>query len=231
MTDVDTFSTNPFPTTALTGLGLVCRKSVSADATVRPYKLFADDRSFLLFVKTEVNAYYTAIGFGEIFSLVPGDAYRTAIFGRWAENSAVHATYDPFYGGVLASMGNSPNGGSFIARSYLGVGTGMGITHYRHHPLQGTHASSGEVAVPNAPDGSIALARRLVSENTGGVNHLRGRIRGLWLWCGTTQPYNDGDTFSGVAELASRSFEIVTPWVGASPGTAIVERSDTLETN
>lgn len=229
MTDVNTFSVNPFPTTLLTDAGLIVRKSVSADATARPYKIFADDRSFIMFIQSEANAYYTAWGFGEIYSLVTTDAYHTAIFGRWAENSAVHSTYDPFYAGVIGALANSPNGGSFIARSYLGVGTYIDLTHYSHYLLQAGAVASGQLPVPNPPDGNLAIARRVVSENTAGANVLRGRIRGLWLYCGSSFPYNDGDTFNGVAELVPRTFEIIRSWPVVN-GHAVIETSDTLET-
>jgi len=82
MSDVDN-GTGLFPTAVQLATGITVRKSLTADATTRAWILIADDRTFYLFVLTaDIGNTYYAFGFGDIFSLLTGDGYKTVIIGR-----------------------------------------------------------------------------------------------------------------------------------------------------
>jgi hypothetical protein len=236
MSDVDTFTLNPFPDatqSALTADSLVFRKSATADATTRNYQIFADDRTVILVIKSEASTWWNGPWlFGDFYSVVASDGFRSCLLGRAAENTTA-TTSDPF-NAPLDNFANSAAGtvGHFIARSYLGVGTSIPSRRLSDAKFQGVACMSGLVKAPNAPNGGIYLSRQHFQEHTGGVFHYRGRLRGIWGWCHDTFPYADGDTISGVGELAGKTFQLINPIAGAgSVNTIAIETSDTLETN
>jgi len=91
MSDADT-GTGAFPSdpqSALTADSLVCRKSNTADGATRSYIAYADERTIYFFCQTgDIAGVYFAFAFGEFYSFVESDAYRTMIIGRITENLA-----------------------------------------------------------------------------------------------------------------------------------------------
>ena len=84
--------TGQFPTSGQLGIGIgavVCRKSTSADSTVRAWTLIADDTVFYLFTETgdlTSPVLPSLFMFGDFFSYGSSDAYRCLIVGRNQEN-------------------------------------------------------------------------------------------------------------------------------------------------
>ena len=236
--DIDTPNVNPFPSnaqSAVTAYSLVFRKSATADATNRPYIIYADDRTAILFVKSEAGTYYMGPWyFGDVYSLVSGDLYRTVLIARLVQNFA-GIDWEPFSEPSLGkNFGDSTTGsyGCFIARNYLGVGTSYPVRHYSDYKMQSGNSFQGYLTAPNPSNGGIYLSRQHFTEYDSPSHVYRFRLRGIWSWCHNSQPYADGDTLSGAGELAGKSFQIVTPIeVAGSVNTIVVETSNTLETN
>lgn len=230
MSDVDT-PINPFPSAAqcaTTENSLVLRKSNSADATNRPYIIYADSKMFLMMVQT-ADASYTGFFYaGDFCSVVLNDSYRSCIAGSYAEASVAS---NHFYDGHQYSSPTSTlSYGLFAARCHLGTGGSIGLTRYNNYSLQSSNGFKGLVKCPNPVDGGLYFSRLWVTEYTGGNIVWRGYLRGLWAWCHDSFPYANGDTISGTGALNGKSFQVVNPLFG--PGgipTMLVETSDTLD--
>lgn len=235
MSDVDT-GTGLFPTVAQMANGVFARKSTSADGTTRPWIVVADDRTVYVFVQTgdSANVYFT-FAFGDFYSLVTGDGYRTFIVGRSSENSI--STNLDCLGDIRGLKGDGASPATYVARNYLGVSTAITIQkHGDTWPQGGTGGSGlyGTIPFPNPTDGGIYLSPVWLSDiTTSPAFHLRGKMRGMWHFLHAAGSLSDGDTFSGVGDLSGKTFlaiyQVYCP--GNLPGTFIVETSNTLDTN
>lgn len=232
MSDVDT-GTGPFPTAAL-GVGsaamLVVRKSLTADATARAWIVVADGRTFYMFVLTgDAAATYVAWGFGEFFSVVPSDAWRSFIVARGAENNAANTSemLDK-----LAMPSTTNSAWIYMPRAYTGASGGViGIRFGDSSKMGSLAVIGGVLPYPNSADGGIYLSPIWISDNnTPATPIMRGRMRGMWHICHPPSgSVADGDTISGVGELAGKSFLFIK--LGQTGGVYSIETSDTLETN
>lgn len=223
--------TGPFPTAVQLAAGIVLRKSLTADATARTWVAIADDRTVYLFVRTADTAnVYFAWGFGDLFSLVAGDGFRTAIIGRDAENIGT-MTNENF--GRLTSAGAAMPvlAGHYLARAHTGLGSA--IQFGKHGDVgkdNANEAFQGIVPYPNPADGGLYLSPVWAYQ---GSQVLRGRLRGVWEWLHVQAAIADGDTFQGSGALAGKSFIavlIVFSSIGLG-GDVILETTDTWETN
>lgn len=236
--------TGQFPTALQVAIGigaLVARKSATADGTARRWVLVADDRTFYLFVASEVaeNAegnYYAAM-FGEFFSYVIGDSYRTMLVGRDIENSATLSNERlPLISNTLSAG----VGGHYMARSYTGVGGSINVGKLGDVIALTSNngwfnVGQGNLTFPNPPDGGLYMSLLQLHEATG---PRRGRFRGLWCQYHPIASFVDGDTVTGTGTLAGRAFLVLKqnqsiPPQGFPTGTGVyvVETSDTWETN
>ena len=227
--------TNPFPTAAQNPAGngvacMVARKSVSADSTARAYQIYADTRTVYMFIQAADSAgYYESWMFGEIYSLVGGDAWNTMIIGRSLENSTnINAEYlDVLQAtGVTATTANH-----YLARAYNALPTANGSL------VVGVHGDGiksnlsvlglmGSVPFPNPPDGGLYVSPIWTNEASG---VLRGRMRGFWQVLHPPASFSDGDTFTGTGDLAAKTFAIIK--YSARGGCFCLETSATLEAN
>lgn len=227
MSDVDT-GTGPFPTAAQMANGLFVRKSTTADATARAWKVFADDRTVYGFVQTGDSAgVYLAFMFGDVYSVVTADAYRTLLISRATEDSAT-LTNDRL---DLTTNSLQVLSGHYMARGHTGLGGAVNVGKISDYPKQDTANNfSGGVGFPNAGDSAIWIAPVwLCDPTTGGVKSIRGRLRGLYCWLHAIAGVSDGDTFSGAGDFAGKSFEIIKQ--GGGGGAFVLETSNTLDTN
>lgn len=237
-TDIDTPNLNPFPSaaqSALTANSLVIRKSATTDGTTHAYIIYADNRTAIIFIKAELTTWYAGpYYFGDFYSLnTAADGYRTCLLARAAENTAA-ITNDPLGTGNLSGSisAYAATTGHFMARSYLGVGTSATAMRQSDGKLQGNAPLQGYLTVPNGPDGGLYVTRQHLFEQTSAITQYRGRLRGMWAWCHLTMPYADADTFSGVNELAGKTYQIVGPISSAAAVNHwCIETSNTLETN
>lgn len=215
----------------LTENSLVIRKSTTADGTTaRPWLVAADDRTILMFIKSGDNANcYEAFYWGDFFSSLASDGYRTFLSARTAENSGASA-YDnlPILATSFANLG-----GNFIQRAYTGTGNSITVAKTITPGQAGSVTSFGTSGIkfPNPEDSGLYMVPPYLIDCT--VNpplNYRGKLRGLWNGLHHYSAVNDGDIFSGVDDLAGRTFLILK----ATPngiGYYIVETSDTWDTS
>lgn len=131
--------TGQFPTSTQLALGsapsgaVVLRKSNTADSTVRPWVLVADNTVFYLFIDTgdytSPSVKYWFI-FGDIKSYSSSDTNNCIIIGRNAVNTATGAAeWASLLNGSPSTTSTSPLtynlGGHFMAGNYNGVGSGV----------------------------------------------------------------------------------------------------------
>lgn len=235
MTDVDT-GTFLFPTAAQAANGLFLRKSTTVDSTARSWIIYADDRTAYIFILTGDTAnVYQCYMFGDIYSFIgSSDNYRTMIIASATENS----------GGVgnliqLTSL-NGTSLGHYMARGYLGAGTSLACGKCSNNSLNpssvmgAASTSITPLSYPNPADGAFVVLPVFVHDSTTGGNQtIRGKLRGLYDSPHSASAMTDQDTFSGVGDLAGKTFVIVktTGHTSSSTGYMVIETSNTLPTN
>lgn len=249
--------TGQFPTPAqlLTTGHIVCRKSAASDNTTGRYWIVAADAyTFYMWIATgDVATSYTNIGFGDVFSLKgASDAYRCFIMGRASENTAVgNAQTNEATDIICNSYGGTTQGmqpsypGHFMARSFGGQGTSIGISRKGDGSAAGGYTGTtyfgaylnGMIQMPNGADNSIHLCPLSIVENA--CFGIRGRWRGLYQICHPMAAFADGQTFSGGGDFAGKSFLVIRNGPNSSiasqfgtPTTGwALETSNTVETN
>lgn len=233
--------TNPFPTAAQNAAAngvanVIARKSFSADGTARNYIAFADARTIYMFILTTdangAGTTYCGFMFGEFYSLLSSaDAWNTMIVGRTAENSATLTNEK--LDSINTSLG-AVVGGHYIARAYNGLPASNGSLAIGLHGDYMKSAGNGllvggasSLVYPNPVDGGLYMSPIWVVEVAGPL--IRGRMRGLWQLCHPTASFAHGDTFTGVGDLAGKTFEVIKP--SGNVALFCIETSNTLEVN
>lgn len=231
MSDVDT-GTGPFPTnaqSALTSNSLIARKSTTADATVRDWIVVADDRTCYVFVKTgDAANIYLGFAFGEFYSLLPSDNYRSFLIARTNENNGTttNENLDRMQFNLTAA-----STGHYMPRGYTGLGSSVqfGVHGDAAKSNSGT-TMLGAVPFPNSADGGLYLSRIWIHDPTTlPVNGIRGRMRGLWHFLHAIASVADQDTVSGVGDLAGKTYLFIK--TSGNSGVYSIETSNTVETN
>lgn len=235
--------TGPFPTTSQLGVsGIPIRKSATADATARSWKIVADDKTFYLFQRCGDFSGYTGFMFGDFFSLKAADAYRSMIIGRSVQNSNtddVDRLNQLNLNTTTSALGNAATtiAGHYIPRAWNENATlGAQLVGKHGDGVKGsfvynTGQLAGIVAYPNQPDNSLMLSQVWVHEDNGSTITVRGRLRGFWhMLHPVGVSINEGDTFAGTGPLAGKSFEVIGPTVDGL-GKYVMETSNTWETN
>lgn len=234
MASVSTGS-NQYPNAAasqgVTPFGFVPVRKSADLVTARSWIAFADALTCYFFVlTTDVAGVYMDWAFGDIYSLGgSGDAYRSIIIGRAAENSGTSANSRL----DLSSSVVSSVVGYYMPRTVGGGGTAIACSiHGDMAKAQTTGATvvvggTASVQAPNSADNSYWVSPIWVSETVGGI--IRGRLRGLWQLCHIQSSFSDGQTFTGSNDTAGKTFQVVLKTGGG--GCLAVETSNTLETN
>jgi len=235
--------TNPMPTVAQSANGLFIRKSAAANATTRAWKALGDDRTFYFFnISGDVASCYTGFGWGDFYSHLSADGYRTTIIGRNTEASssmslAGSVEWFPIMIGTGSTFAGGL-GGHYIQRSRSGVAGAINVNKTCAPGLGITNAGTvaigniGSIAYPNAEDGGLyILPLYLHDVTTAPTSSIRGRLRGLWCTLHPTSAFSDGDTFSGVGDYAGKTFEIIKGLNSSTGGVLVVETSDTWDTS
>jgi hypothetical protein len=242
MTDINT-GTDPFPDPAYSNPYILLRKSTTADATARAWKLVADHRTFYFFMKTGDSAAsggYFGFGFGDIYSYVPSDAWKAVIMGRHIPGNI--STNAENLWTVIETCGFSQYGNCVVrwADASAGYSTFAKTTDWAHsvgtHPADGTMQAPGLIATtyaipyPTGYNSDLYMAPVYHTD----YHVLRGKLRGIWAPChsAANTAFNDGDTFSGTGAYAGRTFMVVKPlWGNSTQGMAFVETSSTWDTS
>lgn len=224
MTDIDT-GVHPFPDNSQVSLSensLVIRKSASSSAVARFWRVFADDRTAILFLDHDSSSppAYLSAYIGEYFSYLPNDTHGFCLIARQHENDTMVAREN--LPSSVASQA-TPTGnllsswpGQYLAGSVTGMASSVGFSKVggvfgRFASLNNLGSSfhdvlGGVASLPNPTDGSILLAPFLMTTSESGQNCLRGHLRGIYQFCHVASGVNDGDTFAGTGDLAGRSF-------------------------
>lgn len=172
MSDVDT-GTGLFPALSqLAETAMTWTKSAAADSTPRDWTLVADDRMFYLapaFVAAG-NPRASIYRFGDLVSLIDGDAYGCGIAG--------HEIASPVtvQGSIGTFLGTTNGTGCYLARAASQAGTAMA---HGHAGLT-TSAGSGSTTAITAVDGRWHLSSLWAIEGTGDAP-LRGLLPGYYL--------------------------------------------------
>jgi len=171
--------TGLFPTTAMLATGVWWNKSITADATARPWWLVGDDKTFYMTIYNGTAPVASACMFGEIETYKSGDAYNSAIGGSGATPNAsgVSTTSASVMGQAIGNTGVTELG-FYAARSYTQVGTATLI--YPIGPVN-TNTVLGQTGItyPNVVDGGLYLDPIPIGEPIAG-GPIRGRMRGMF---------------------------------------------------
>lgn len=209
MSDIDT-GTGPFPTVAQMTNGLTWNKSVSADATARTWTLVGDDKTFYLFVAPGIPTYGTILllGFGHLTSYKAADGFNTFVAGANISNYTTATGVTTGYSGLqfasawgaTTSSGNVP---LYLPRSYAQTGSSVVASVHDGRVASGAigNASSG-IVYPNGPDSGLWVSPVFVSDFTGAVHNVRGRLPGMYSHLHSSIPQSNGDTVTGVVGLS-----------------------------
>jgi hypothetical protein len=222
--------TNPFPTVAQSvGASVamcIWRKSNTADGTARPWIIYADARTFYMFVQTgDSGTVYQTMGFGEFYSLKSGDSYNCFICGRTTENSAT-VTLDSF--DVLSAIGSSVSQ-NFVTRAYSAAVGSITVGKHGDGVKGSTSAFLGSVPFPNNADSGVYISPVWICENS--TSTVRGRLRGIWQPLHAISNFTDQGTFSADAGSSFNGKSFVSVKSTGNAGCIIVETSNTVDTN
>ena len=219
-----------FPTEAQSPGGLYWPKSNVASTEARPWWVFADERSFLIWTAPRDSnpAHGTLFGFGDVVSDKSGDAYCGALFGG---DSSVSSASSQIVGCIgLASAGNTASD-AYIARLHSGMGGAQlikkGGAYSAGSAYSGTssYSSTYGIPYPNGADNSLRLSPVDVFVGTSGI---RGRVAGVYHTPQAVgEGFSTGAIVDGQGDYAGRSFVALRVGPTSSPlsvaGTVFVD--------
>lgn len=228
--------TGPFPSVPQAAQCVV-PKSSTADAVARPWLLIGDDRGFYFFNTTNVanppvlatHFWGTIWFFGEFYSFLTGDAYRSILaFGVQSSSSFTDTLAAANAAGLLGT--NTLN--QYTPRAYTGIGSSIFNTPFVNGSLISSAnistSAAGPMPFPNPVDGGLYMNVIDLVERGSGTTPLaasscsfRGRLRGLYTPNITFTSLVDQDTFSGTGDFAGRTFLALK--TGSSTGGMVVE--------
>lgn len=207
MSDVDT-GVGGFPVAAR-----YAAKSDGANATARPWWMYADNMGFYLFTLTEGATIYETLAFGDAIPYLSNDAYHCWLSAGPAVSYAQN-NFHPFNDVV----------GTDWAGSYNQSGSPAGCARYSHY-RQTTGLGYSGTGVVNPVDGAwqfwpVELTEGVIS---GGL--FRGLAAGLWCpnQAGPNGGTICGPTLGGAAGQILRvnfvrntayraAFDLIGPW-------------------
>ena len=185
--------------------GLWWSKSSVANATAREWRLVADERGFYIALnpatgKNRSTAHYV----GDIASLKSGDAYGFLVMGDleyWGSSGLAQIH------GTVGYSSRSATGGSFLVRSYTGIGQSVAVQRLgsSHNGATST-LFAGNVgysfgAYPNGPNNGLLTGVEQIIEAGG----IRGSLPGLLHPVQpVTDQFSSGVVVSGTNDMAGR---------------------------
>lgn len=225
MTAVST-GTNPFPTTTQSNSnGLLVRVAHSSPSNPTGWIVRATSNWFDVLVFTGYSSPRGAnsapvadsyLSFGAFPSLKSGDTYNDFILAE-ANNSSYFYPYmltsGPFFAYVsrndLGTVG--AKAAALVPLSGCGEGV-MGLGNYSDFPY------------PNRVNNSVDLFQYALHSE----EYFRGVLPGVWGSAHGVAAIGFGNTFSGIAPVAGRTFEVIPASSGATSVGMILETSDTF---
>lgn len=225
MTAVST-GTGPFPTAAQSNSnGLMVRVAQTSPAYPAGWIVRATSSWFDVLVFTGytpprgANSAPVAdsyLGFGAFPSLKSGDTYNDFILAE--ANNSYH---------LSPNVGTTGTFSAYVSRNDLGT---VGAKIANLIPLSGCGESAmgtgspSSFPYPNRVNSSVDLFQYALHCD----GYFRGVLPGVWGSAHGTQVIGYGNTFSGIAPLAGRTFEVISVSAAATDIGMILETSDTF---
>jgi hypothetical protein len=225
-------------------------KSTSATYVPSIWMMFVDAHTFYFFLLNGEGSYYTMFAFGDVYSLSANDPYKCMIVAKNAaatgnsywdyiacmptlgQTLAGYNTYTDIsinrkFGGGAGYYGRSIHAilygdfGATLNSAFLGTG---------YSSLNNGKGNEGVFGI-NPINNSIYLQPLHIMELPGGgqYGYFRGRMRGFYQVCHSSDFFADGQTFNGTGDFSGKTFRIVRP--GPNGGYIAIETSNTVETN
>jgi len=212
MSDVNTGGAQ-FPTSAqvaisgtATKAGVFWRKSTTADATARPWTIFADNRFVYLLTNSEASLILGRCwqAFGSFESYKTSDAYNVCISGPSIPATATAAISSSGLMEVATWNGGLIGAGFYVARTYAQTGGSVPVNSVTGNAQASTLGGTvgWGMPFPNGPDSGLWVTPVLVAEFPTSIMHVRGRLPGLYSHMHTGIPANEYDTVTGVVGLS-----------------------------
>lgn len=175
-------------------------KSATADATNRPWYIFADDKTAIIAIQTGQTGtenYWSFTYLGEAFSNTTGDAYKSMLVAGWRDALNNDTLGSCQHGGFVTQTG------IWVAGDHRQVAVpvmGNLIVHDLQSKANSQYASGwygkfdGANGV-NPADGKLWWSPVIVTTHIR-QPEIRGRLRGLYASLSAVESIPDGDTFS-----------------------------------
>ena len=222
MTDAST-GIGPTPLESQVAGGLFWSKSSTSDATVRNWRLVADERGFYLAVAPAGGDRYTLLFAGDIASLKSGDAYGYLLTGNQSDQTSTSAVPD----GCVGFSQRSARIGAYLVRSYAAIGQSIAAQRTgAHHNGSTADAYAGTAGYswgtyPNGANNGL-MTGQLELFGLG----LRGTLPGLMhpvQDCGVAFP--TGSVVAGTNDFAGQNLLAVRtgPPVSGAVGTVFLD--------
>ena len=204
--------------------GLWWPKSGTANATARPWRLFADERGFYLAVAPQGDDRFTVVWAGDVASLKSGDAYGYLLTGNQSDQTAAVSVPD----GCCGYSHRSARGGAYLARAHTAIGEAVAAQRIgAHHNGSAADVYAGSAGYawgvyPNGANNGL-----LVSPLELYALSLRGSLPGLLhpvQDCGTA--FASGSMIGGTDDLAGRklmAIRVAPPSGSVAAGTVFMD--------
>lgn len=218
--------TNPTPSV---GGFLVVRKSNTADATARSWRLTGDERTFNLYTHWDSTGYASGTTFGEFLDWVPSSNYPLVLIGRHLENDASWSASAESYGKLTTADWAATTSGHYLARDATGISKAITFEVVPFFGGMNAACWHGYAPFPNPADGSLLPVIMGIRESGKG---LRGVLRGVYghAHAAGAITYALGDTDGGTGLFTGKTM-MVGPGIyggGSATGPIILEVSDTV---
>lgn len=184
MSAIDT-GTNLVPTVAQVTDGALWQKSITADATARPWQIFANDKNAYVFLDCGGLGLGLAapFAFGDLISHMPGDNHHfwlacNTLTSYAGATGNYHGTM--FKGNTLASAVATPSLGQgavgYIGRAYSGAPGSVLLGHVNEDFLGAACSGRSLIAYPDPVSGGLLWGPAHMREAS---NVIRGKLPGI----------------------------------------------------
>jgi hypothetical protein len=209
--------------------GATNNQTSKGSSATNEWHVFADSRTVIVILGKafSVATGYGAFYFGEIFSFLGSDAYRTLLK---CSNNGVN--YDKFP--ALSNSIETASANAYMPRGYTGVGTAINVACTGDAAKSNSSAlMNGVIPFPDPVNGGLYLSPIWISDpTTAPIYNIRGQMRGIWHFLHPNTSLNNLQVYNGTGTLAGKTFMAFTPAADNTQIAAlIIETSATLPTN
>lgn len=226
--------TGLFPTDSQLSGGMWLGKSDAANATARPWRMWASERSVLLWISPSAAAGNQKTGqlyvFGDYASYRSGDAFSCIVTGGTAAGD-VSSSIATFTGCLGYGNGSGTPANAFVARGPLAVGGSLNVRKISASNSVAAYSGTATYNVntfpyPNVADNALRLVPLELHHTQYG---LLGRVPGAYHCAQTLgDAFGTGDLVPGEGVFAGKVFMAVRvgPLVG---GTVFIDTTGPWE--